>query len=107
MTPNTPKPVSVHALIQALHDARVLPRVQAICAKHNASVEEVLGNSKVRRISWARQAIWADMREIREHGTNLYSLPDIGRLFNRNHGTVQAGINEHFARILSDQRRAA
>lgn len=57
-----------------------------VCARHGASLDEVIGTRRLRHIVAARHAIWILMWEC-----NI-SASHIGRLFKRNHASVLHGI---------------
>lgn len=62
------------------------PALRAVCARYFVSLEEVLGRSRMKAIAQARRGCFAAMR------VRGLSLPDIGRLLDRDHTTVLAGI---------------
>lgn len=57
------------------------------------SVSELLGPNRKRAAAWPRQQIMAEL-----YATGRYSLPAIGRLFNRDHTTVLAAVRRHAER---------
>lgn len=66
----------------------------ATCEANELSVTELMGKERTRRVAWARQDCW---REI--YANTRMSLPEIGRMFDRDHTTVLFGIRR------SEQRR--
>lgn len=68
--------------------------------KRRVSTADLLGPSRLQEhvrprheAMWAmRQVTWAD-------GSQRYSLPTIGRFFNRDHTTVLSGVRRHAERI--------
>ncbi len=62
--------------------------IRQVCAIHNMDVDIVLGQSRNRAIVAVRQEAMAAVYRIRPD----YSLPMIGRLFNRDHTTIIAAL---------------
>jgi chromosomal replication initiation ATPase DnaA len=62
-------------------------------ADFQVTVSDLVGDSRKRAVAWPRQAIMAELYE-----TGRYSLPAIGRLFNRDHSTVMHGVRRHAER---------
>ena len=63
---------------------------QAIAAEHGVTLPDLLGPRRVPAHVAARQHLWAEL-----YGTGVYSLPVLGRIFDRDHKTVWHGIREH------------
>lgn len=60
--------------------------VADVARKYGLTVEALRGPSRIRSVSWPRQeAMW------RMINTKRYSLPQVGRFFNRDHTTVLHG----------------
>lgn len=67
---------------------------QAVARAHKLTMKDLTGGRRSRNIAWARQeAMW----HIKEH-TKL-SLPQIGRMFNRDHTTVLHALRVHKERM--------
>lgn len=64
------------------------------CRENDLSLDELTGKDRTRRVAWARQDCW---REI--YANTRMSLPEIGRMFGRDHTTVMFGIRR------SEQRK--
>lgn len=82
---------------------RVMPKpvreiVQLIADRHGITVEDLIGESRVRRVTRPRQEAYAAL-----YGTGRYSLPLIGAWFGgRDHTSVRWGIGRHQERLVSD-----
>lgn len=63
--------------------------------RHGVSLDDMMGLSRRPRIAQARQEA---MHEIRQATT--FSLPQIGRFFNRDHTTVIHGVRAHEQRMI-------
>ena len=89
--------------------AGLLDRVVAVCAAHGATVGEVLGRSRVPRIVVARHAAMAMIRGLRSEFTErtIYSYPEIGAMFGRDHTTVMNAVQVHRQRVADYQARHA
>jgi chromosomal replication initiation ATPase DnaA len=77
--------------------ARVRAIVGAVAVSHGVTVADILGDSRVKKIAWARCAAYAAVRA--ETGA---SFPKIGRWFRRHHTTVLTGIRSHKARLAEE-----
>lgn len=75
---------------------RLLDIVSTVAAKHDVSLSEVMGRSRLQRFIFARQdAYWA-----LRHEAGL-SFPQIGRFFGRDHTTIIYGISAHEKRMAA------
>lgn len=68
---------------------------------HDLSVGDIIGPSRARYVSLARQeAMWSAYQERRTNGMRVYGLQSIGEaLGGRDHTTVLHGIRQHEARM--------
>lgn len=74
--------------------ARRLAIIADVARKRHLTADDLYGDSRSRPIAHARQeAFWALHRGLR------LSLPTIGRMFNRHHTTVLAGVRAHEKRM--------
>ena len=68
------------------------PRIAGIIAQvaveHGVSVKDILGPSRVRKITRARQEAMRTVRSLERDDGTVPSLPQIGRWFGRDHSTV-------------------
>lgn len=67
--------------------------VAEVCARHNVSAQDLLGDSRVRRIAWPRQEAMALI-----YATGKLSLPQIGAAFSRDHTTVLSACRAYARR---------
>ena len=54
-----------------------------VAERHGLTVDDLRGSDRTKRVAWPRQEAMAAIRE-----TGRYSLPRIGKFFNRDHTTV-------------------
>lgn len=71
------------------------PAVSRICEEHGVPFAEIVGPSRTREISEARQHAYVAMRECG------LSLPRIGAILNRDHTTVLYGLRKFAARHVA------
>jgi len=74
--------------------------VARVAAAHRMPVADLMGRSKLRCYVLPRhEAMWRMRQVMRSDGvTPRYSLPQIGRFFDRDHTTVIAACNRHLKR---------
>jgi chromosomal replication initiator protein len=74
--------------------------VAEVAAAHRMPVADLMGRNKSRRYALARhEAMWRIRQVTWADGvTPRYSLPQIGRYFDRDHTTVIAACNRHLKR---------
>lgn len=68
--------------------------MRRVGAQFGVTPTEMRGPRQTRAVAWARQAAMAAVRE-----ETPYSLPKIGRAFNRDHTTVLHALRQHEARM--------
>lgn len=85
---------------ERLEERDLLGLVAEVAKRHHATVAEVLGPSRMRHVCLARQGVWYAMRH---HSECEWSYPAIGRLFDRDHTTVMAGVRA-YERWLATRR---
>lgn len=96
-------PASIPAPILLTMDSVVNPIAKA----HGVSVKALLGPARHKSICEVRfEAMWALRQQRNRHGQPRWSLPQIGRFFNRDHTTVLNALRRHAER-LADQQVAA
>lgn len=76
--------------------------IAGVAAAFKISVDDIMGESRFRRIAWARQAAYLLIRRERK-----LSYPQIGQIFGRDHATVVHGCHAAEARLESDPDFAA
>lgn len=81
------------------HPVRRLMEViaQEVLDQHYADIplKEIMSETKIRRIAWARQHIWTAILEERHDLT----ICEVGRKFRRNHQTIIYGMQQHQERM--------
>ena len=80
---------------QALNGRRLLHLAEEVCSARGVLLHEILGPIRSRNVVRARHELWW---RIRHHPDRYYSLPEIGRLFGKDHTTILAGIEAHARR---------
>jgi len=88
-----------HAKAGSLAQMRLL--AEQVCEDHGLSLRYMLSPERCRSVAWPRQEAMA-----RIYATGRYSLPTIGRFFNRHHTTVLHAIRAH-AKRLAEARASA
>jgi chromosomal replication initiation ATPase DnaA len=83
-------------VIHALRVRDLLELVEEVCKARGVVVLDLCGRTRTQSVSRARQEAWW---RIRRHPERHYSLPEIVRLFDRDHATVRAGIDAHQQRL--------
>lgn len=86
MTPPTRSGVPAADILARIDRYGLRGIVDEACASHGATPLEVCSGSRSSRVSRARHAVWAAIRERR-----LWSLCDIGALFDCDHTSVSVG----------------
>jgi chromosomal replication initiator protein len=72
--------------------------------RHGYSVKEMTGPARYASLCRARfEAMWLAYQVKRPDGTRLYSLPQIGRAFGRDHTTVINAIRRHEAFLAAEK----
>jgi chromosomal replication initiation ATPase DnaA len=72
-----------------------------VAGAHWCSLDEMVGPRRVPRFVVARQHLWAEL-----YDTGVFSLPVLGRIFDRDHKTIWHGIREHGNRAEAARLRA-
>ena len=73
-----------------------------VASARGVPVAQILSHRRTRRIAEARQEAWSRIYALRAGGpshTAVYSLPQIGGWFDRDHTTVLHGIRAHKKRM--------
>ena len=81
--------------VAALSSRHLLPLAKEVCASRGVLLHELLGATRSRSVVRARHELWW---RVRHHPDRCYSLPEIGRLFGKDHTTILAGIEAHARR---------
>lgn len=68
--------------------------IKAVAMKHDVRIHEIMGTSRERQIVHARQEAMFQIRE-----TTPLSLPQIARMFGKDHSTVVHAVKAHKERI--------
>lgn len=93
------KPKAVAVYQEALVKAGLWDMVHAELTAARFDLADLIGHVRnVARLNRLRFRIWAKARSIKEIGASLfdgdhmYSFPELGRLFNRDHSTIISGV---------------
>lgn len=82
-------------VVSALNKRGLADELDPICRSYATTLEDVCGPSRTQNVVRARHAIWCHLRH-REG--SVFSYPELGNLFERDHTTVMAGVRTHLAR---------
>lgn len=75
---------------------RIVQIIAEVAARHDLRPEEITGPERWKRNCRARyEAMWLARQAVGRDGKPLYSLPQIGRFFNRDHTTVLNALRRH------------
>jgi chromosomal replication initiation ATPase DnaA len=69
-----------------------------VAAQRGVPLHDLCGRGRTRSVARARQEVWW---RIRHHPERYLSLPEIARLFGRDHTTILAGIEAHSRRLAA------
>lgn len=87
------------------------PLVAAVAERHGLTVDDLIGPKRTQDVCEARhEAMYVVRNVLQDDGRPRWSLPVIGRMFNRDHTTVLSGIRSHQALLdaaARDVERAA
>lgn len=72
--------------------------IEAVCEAFDVDREEVYSKSRTTRIVEARGVIWYVCRQV-----TMYSYPELGREFGRDHSTIIHGVTKVEARMYNDK----
>lgn len=97
---------------QAAREQHVRPLWRSVVAevalRHGVSLDALLSRRRTEKLAWARFEAWWMLRQVlRANGSPVWSLPQIGRMFGRDHSTVVAGLARYRARLLESVPEAA
>jgi chromosomal replication initiation ATPase DnaA len=85
--------MSVRLIIEDLDRRDALELARAVAQKHGVSLNDVLGRSRRSTPTRARHELWA-----RLYDEAIPTLSALGRVFERDHATIRAGILKYAAR---------
>jgi len=86
-------------VLDALSERDLVELLDQVCHRRAVTPAEVCGLVRTRAISHARHELWW---RLRHHPDLLFSLEELGRLFQRHHSTVLHGIRSHERRLAQD-----
>lgn len=92
---------------------RITQIIAEVAERHEMTPAEITGPWRWKRHCRARyEAMWLARQVMGKDGKPLYSLPEIGRVFRRDHTTVINALRRHeeqsgIIKPLRDWRRAA
>jgi chromosomal replication initiation ATPase DnaA len=75
-----------------------------VAARRGVPLAELCGRGRSQSVARARHEVWW---RIRHHPERYLSLPEIARLFDRDHTTIKAGIEAHAKRLAVATIQAA
>lgn len=81
-------------------NARILATAQRIAESECVLLEDMLGRKRTARSTRARHRLWATVR-----ASSDFSLPELARMFGRDHTTILYGIRKHEAALAAQYRR--
>ncbi len=84
--------MSSTTVIDALDVRDLLGLVDHVCRARGVTREEVCGRGRTKAVALARHELWW---RLRHHPEMSFSYVEIGRLFDRHHTSVFAGIRAH------------
>lgn len=88
----------VKAEVTKGHMSEARPTLERIAREEGVTIGAILGLSRYPRVVKARHRAMAVIRWSTE-----WSYPEIGRLFNRDHTTVMAGVEKYEAKINGER----
>jgi chromosomal replication initiation ATPase DnaA len=88
---------TVVAVLEDLRAHELLELVEDVRRRRGVALTELCGKSRTQNVAAARQELWW---RIRHHPERCYSLPEIARLFGRDHSTVRTGLLAYQRRQL-------
>ena len=83
-------------IIDALRERDLDAIAVDVAARRGVPLAELCGPGRTQSVVRARHEVWW---RIRHHPERYLSLPEIARLFNRDHTTIKAGIEAHAQRL--------
>ncbi len=72
---------------------------QDVANRHGIAVDDLMGQSRAYMYSHPRQEAFYLCRQVMRRGEPRYSLPQIGRFFDRDHSSVHWGVAQHAKRL--------
>jgi chromosomal replication initiation ATPase DnaA len=84
------------AVLAALRERDLDTIAADVAAQRGVPLQELCGRGRTRSVARARHEVWW---RIRHHPERYLSLPEIARLFRRDHTTIKAGIDAHARRL--------
>jgi chromosomal replication initiation ATPase DnaA len=83
---------TLSVLLEALRRRDLLDAIDEVCRRRHVTRDDLCGRRRTRAATSARQEIWWLLRH---HPELHFSFADIGRLFDRDHTTIMAGVCAH------------
>lgn len=80
---------SVQAVVEDLRAHELLELVEEVRRRRGVALHELCGTSRTQNVAAARHELWW---RIRHYPERCYSLPEIARLFGRDHTTIRTGV---------------
>jgi len=85
-------------IIDALRERDLDAIAVDVAARRGVPLAELCGRGRSQSLARARHEVWW---RIRHHPERYLSLPEIARLFGRDHTTIMAGIEAHAQRLAA------
>lgn len=70
----------------------LLPLVLSVCDRRGVLLDEVCGRGRSQAVVAARQEVWYLLRH---DPARSFSFSELGRIFDRDHTTIRAGVLAH------------
>ena len=85
-------------IIDALRERDLDAIAVDVATRRGVPLAELCGRGRSKSVARARHEVWW---RIRHHPERYLSLPEIARLFGRDHTTIKAGIDAHAQRLAA------
>jgi chromosomal replication initiator protein len=83
---------TISTVLEALRTRDLLGTLDEVCRRRHVTRRDLCGRGRTRAVAFARQEVWWLLRH---HPELQFSFADIGRLFDRDHTTIMAGVCAH------------
>lgn len=70
----------------------LLPLVLSVCERRGVLLDEFCGRGRSQAVAAARQEVWYLLRH---DPARSFSFSELGRIFDRDHTTIRAGVLAH------------
>ncbi len=83
---------SPETIARELSARTLLPLVLSVCERRGVLLDEVCGRGRSQAVVAARQEVWYLLRN---DPARSFSFSELGRIFDRDHTTIRAGVLAH------------